>query len=123
MGYQTAPLASANYTMISIPFVHVANDGKGLMLNEDIKVAGVKGDADAWTRADQIWVWQPSKNMYDKFFYYDDKTDAGWAETVGEWRWIQDVPEYKDGIPSTYGMYFVAKDGEKSITFTSPLAK
>ena len=123
VGYQTQSLASDNYTMFSVPFKHVNNDGKGLMLNSDLKIANPTM-TDSSGSADQIWVWVPANNGYDKFYFYTGEYGTGWCEMQsGNEEFFEDDPVYGvTGIPSGAAMYYKAKTGAgKSMTFKSPL--
>lgn len=102
--------------MLSVPFNHVNNDGKGLMLNTDISVEGLTGNADNFNNADQIWVWVPGKKTYDIFFYYDDGEEAGWSITTGGQEYFEDLTEYANGLPQGSAFYFLAKEGSKALT-------
>ena len=102
--------------MLAVPFNHVNNDGKGLMLNTDISVEGLKGDAENFNNADQIWVWVPSRETYDKFYYYDDGEEAGWSITTGGQDYFEDIAEYANGLPQGSAFYFLAKEGSKALT-------
>ena len=111
VGYQTKEIASDNFTMLNIPFYHVNNDGKGLMLNSDITVNQADGKDNPGT-ADQIWVWVPSKENYDKFFLYDDgdPDNFGWSAIEDdEWCFIQDYPGYENGLPEGAAIYYKAR--------------
>lgn len=111
VGYQNKGLASGTYTMLNVPFQHVSNDGKGLMLNSDITVLNVTGDADDYRNADQIWIWNPTTESYVSFFYYDDGDEAGWSITTGGQEYIEELTEWEAGIPSGTAMYYKAKTG------------
>ena len=68
-----------NHQMVSIPFTHVTDDGKGVMLNSDITVADAYMN-NVVANADQIWVWIPEIGGYHKFFL---KNDGKWYYSQG----------------------------------------
>ena len=109
VGYQTKELASGTYTMLNVPFQHVNNDGKGLMLNSDITVANVTGNADNFNNADQIWVWVPADEAYTKFFYYDDGNEAGWSVTTGGQEYFEELTDWENGLPEGSAIFYKAK--------------
>ena len=116
VGYQTATLADNNFTMIANPYP-VATQ-----LNSDaVAVANLTG-GDNCEVADRIWIWNPTKLGYDRFFYYDDTEEAGWVDDA-DMEYIENIEGWEDGIPAGQGMYFKALGGGKTITFKSPLAK
>ena len=126
VGYQTKGLASANYTMINVPFVNVADSTAGLQLNSDIEIANVTADADDSANADQIWVWIPSENAYSQFFRYagdGGEYAPGWCDlNDADWNYIEDCPGFENGLPLGSAIFYKAKTGSgKAAVFASPL--
>ena len=105
--------------MLYVPFVHVNNDGKGLQLNQDISVENLTG-SDAVELSDRIWIWNPDRSAYDRFFYYDDGSEAGWCDDR-DMEYIEKNEGWENGIPAGQGLYFKAKGTGKSVVFGSPL--
>ena len=117
VGYMTTAIGSGKLQMMTVPFNHVGNDGKGLMLNSDLKVANPKM-ADDWSQADQIWVWVPANEAYKKFYFYDGEYGTGWCETTGDENFFEDCAGYENGLPPGSSFFFNAKAGSgKNIVF------
>lgn len=100
--------------MLYVPFVHVNNDGKGLQLNQDITVKNLTGGELADV-ADRIWVWNPSRSTYDRFFYYDDGVEQGRVDDANA-EYIETIKGWEDGISQGTAMFFKSKGTAKSLT-------
>ena len=116
--------------MVAVPFVHVNNDGKGVMLNSgEISITN-PSKSDSFGLADQIWIWKPATGGYDIFYFYTDPDwGTGWAlnDPEREDPFFEDCEEYADGIPVGSSFYFKAKAfdqaNQKSVVFKTPIAK
>ena len=115
VGYTSSGLVSDNYTMVAVPFVHVNNDGKGVMLNSgDISITN-PSKSDFVGAADQIWIWKPETGGYDIFYFYTDPSwGTGWAlnDPEREDPFFEDCEEYANGLPEGSGIYFKAQEAE-----------
>ncbi len=100
--------------MLYVPFVHVNNDGKGLQLNQDISVENLTG-GDNSEAADRIWIWNPNRSAYDRFYYYDDGEYLGWVDDDSA-EFIEDLPDWKNGIPQGTALFFKSKGTAKTLT-------
>ena len=89
--------------MISVPFKHVTDDGKGLMLNSDLKITNVT-KANLVNNADQIWVWIPDDNAYATF--YINNSDQ-WVRK-GTKTLFEETPGFENGLPEGAAIYYVA---------------
>lgn len=100
--------------MLYVPFVHVNNDGKGLQLNQDISCTGLTG-GEAAQASDRIWIWNPNDSAYDRFFYYDDGTEAGWVDDRDA-EYIENIKGWENGIPQGTALFFKSKGAAKTLT-------
>ena len=107
-------LADNNFTMIANPYP-VATQ----LNSNKFKVENVVGGEDAQV-SDRIWIWNPSRSAYDRFYYYDDGAEQGWVDDANA-EYIENIEGWENGIPAGQGLYFKAKGTGKSVIFGSPL--
>ena len=104
--------------MLNVPFVNPTDANAGLQLNKDITVENVTASAGP-ASADQIWVWVPSANAYDQFFYYPGygiEYSAGWCDMNDAFQdYIENRPGYENGLPLGTAIYYKAKNGEGKV--------
>ena len=89
-------------------------DGSGFQLNRDLVVGNVTG-SDYSGAADQILLWNASDSSYTYYYYYDDGTEAGWSNVVGD-EYFED--ENPDGLPAGSAFWYLAKDNDSTLTTT-----
>ena len=108
-------IALNNYTMVANPYP------TALFLNnaEQFEVTNLTG-GNLYSKADQIWVWVPSKNTYDIFFYSTKSGENFWKMKGGDAKAFEECTNYRNGLPAGAAFYFLAhKDGTeaKSLIF------
>ena len=122
VGYQTESLTSGRFTMFTVPFNHVSNDGKGLMLGTDIQFENIYGDEEySYVKSDQCRIWN-GLNGYDIFFYFpgytadpadpeDEDMAAGWYHFTEDTLFAE-TEGFENGLKEGQSIYFKAVTGE-----------
>jgi len=110
VGYQTQSLDD-EFTMFGVPFKHVnekPGEETGLKLNQDLTFTNATA-SEFPALADQIWIWDASKAIYDKFFNYSDGEGGftdGWCYMFGGQDLFEEIEKYKNGLADSATLYY-----------------